>query len=49
MGDKQLVWLALDAKTGEIVGVYIGNHDQAAARKLWLSIRLSNALKTWLG
>jgi IS1 family transposase len=34
-GNKQWVWLALDANTREIVGVYIGARDEAAACKLW--------------
>ena len=33
-GNKQLVRLALDVKTREIVGVYIGYRDEKAARKL---------------
>ena len=33
-GNKQWVWLALDADTREIVGVYIGARDEAAARGL---------------
>jgi len=37
-GNKQWVWLALDANTREIVGVYIGARDEAAARKLWASL-----------
>jgi insertion element IS1 protein InsB len=37
-GNKQWVWLALDADTREIVGVYIGARDEAAARKLWASV-----------
>lgn len=37
-GNKQWVWLALDANTHEIVGVYIGGRDEAAARKLWESL-----------
>jgi IS1 family transposase len=37
-GNKQWVWLALDADTREIVGVYIGARDEAAARKLWDSL-----------
>jgi IS1 family transposase len=37
-GNKQWVWLALDANTREIVGVYIGARDEAAARKLWESL-----------
>lgn len=37
-GNKQWVWLALDADTREIVGVYIGAREEAAARKLWKSL-----------
>ncbi|KGF71624.1 transposase [Neosynechococcus sphagnicola sy1] len=37
-GNQQWVWLALDADTREIVGVYIGARDEAAARKLWDSL-----------
>ena len=37
-GNKQWVWLALDADTREIVGVYIGTRSEAAARKLWNSL-----------
>jgi len=37
-GNKQWVWLALDSKTREIVGVYIGDRDEKAARKLWDSL-----------
>ena len=37
-GNKQWVWLALDADTREIVGVYIGDRDEKAARKLWHSL-----------
>ncbi|MFE4105824.1 IS1 family transposase [Almyronema epifaneia S1] len=33
-GNKQWVWLALDANTRGIVGVYIDARDEAAARKL---------------
>ncbi len=36
--NKQWVWLALDADTREIVGVYIGARDEAAARGLWNSL-----------
>jgi plasmid stabilization system protein ParE len=42
-GNKQWVWLALDADTREIVGVYIGARDEAAARKLWESLLRSIA------
>jgi IS1 family transposase len=37
-GNKQWVWLALDADNREIVGVYIGARDEASARKLWASL-----------
>ena len=37
-GNKQWVWLALDADTGEIVGVYIGARDETAAPGLWESL-----------
>ena len=37
-GNKQWVWLALDADTREIIGVYIGARDEAAARGLWDSL-----------
>ena len=46
-GNKQWVWLGLDADSREIVGVYIGgqlrwlaerDRDELAARKLWNSL-----------
>src|SRR4028119_702140 len=37
-GNKQWVWLALDANTREIVGVYIGVRDEVAACQLWASL-----------
>jgi IS1 family transposase len=37
-GNKQWVWLALDADTREIVGVYIGARDEASAQGLWDSL-----------
>lgn len=36
--NKQWVWLALDRDTREIVGVYIGRRDAAAAQALWASL-----------
>jgi insertion element IS1 protein InsB len=36
--NKQWVWLALDTDPREIVGVYIGARDEAAARRLWESL-----------
>ena len=35
---KQWVWLALDIKTREIVGVYIGDRSKEAAKGLWISL-----------
>lgn len=32
-GNQQWVWLALDVDTREIVGVYIGARNEAAARQ----------------
>ncbi len=37
-GNKQWVWLALDVDSKEIVGVYIGDRNEKAARKLWESL-----------
>ncbi len=37
-GNKQWVWLAIDVDTRELVGVYIGARDEAAAHKLWESL-----------
>jgi IS1 family transposase len=37
-GNKQWVGLALDTDSREIVGVYMGAWDEAAARKLWQSL-----------
>jgi transposase-like protein len=48
-GNKQWVWLALDANTREIVGVYIGARDEAAARKLWASLPFSKSLENHIG
>lgn len=36
--NKQLIWLALDKNTKEIVGAYIGKKDSDAAPKLWESL-----------
>ncbi len=36
--NKQWVWLVLDADTREIVGVYVGARDEAAAHQLWISL-----------
>lgn len=37
-GNKQWVWLALDAFTCEIVGVYVGARDETGAQGLWDSL-----------
>ncbi len=36
--NKQWIWLALDAKTREIVGVHIGDRSREGAKKLWQSL-----------
>jgi len=37
-GTKQWIWLALDISTREIVGLYVGEHSEVGARKLWQSL-----------
>jgi insertion element IS1 protein InsB len=37
-GNKQWVWLAIDAKTREIIGCQIGESSQASAQLLWNSL-----------
>lgn len=37
-GNKQWIWLALDVKTREIVGVYVGERSRAGAQGLWASL-----------
>lgn len=37
-GNKQWVWLAIDAETREIVACYIGDHSGDSAQKLWQSL-----------
>ncbi len=37
-GQKQWVWLAIDAETREIVGCYIGDRSGDSAQKLWQSL-----------
>ena len=37
-GNKQWVWLAIDADTREIIGCYVGDRSRASARQLWQSI-----------
>jgi IS1 family transposase len=36
--NKQWIWLAIDASTKEIVGVYIGKREQAGSQRLWDSL-----------
>ncbi len=36
--NKKWIWLALDKKTREIVGVYIGDRSEDGARGLWNSL-----------
>ncbi len=37
-GNKQWVWLAIDAETREIVGCYIGGRSSDSTQKLWESL-----------
>jgi hypothetical protein len=37
-GNKQWIWLALDVKTREFVGIYIGDRSRKSALKLWNSL-----------
>ncbi len=37
-GNKQWIWLAMDKKTREIVGVYVGDRSEKGARGLWNSL-----------
>jgi IS1 family transposase/transposase-like protein len=37
-GNKQWVWLAIDRKSREIVGCYIGDRSRESAKKLWKSV-----------
>ncbi len=36
--DKQWIWLAIDADTREIVGVFIGAGSRQLAKQLWQSL-----------
>lgn len=36
-GNKQWIWLALDLKTGEIVGIFVGDRSHSGADGLWQS------------
>ena len=37
-GNKQWVWLAIDANTREVIGCHIGDRSRASARALWQSL-----------
>lgn len=37
-GNQQWIWLAMDRRTKEIVGVYVGARSQQGARELWNSL-----------
>ena len=37
-GNKQWVWLAIDADTREVIGCHIGDRSRESARSLWRSI-----------
>lgn len=37
-GNKQWVWLAIDADTREILGCHIGDRSRASAQRLWQSL-----------
>ena len=36
--NKQWIWIALDQKTREIVGLYIGDPSKKSASELWQSL-----------
>lgn len=36
--NKQWIWLAIDVKTSEIVGLYVGSRDKIGAQGLWDSL-----------
>ena len=35
---KRWIWLAMDARTGRIVGMHVGNRGEAGARALWANL-----------
>jgi IS1 family transposase/transposase-like protein len=37
-GNKQWVWIAIDAKTREVIGLYIGDRSRESAQALWDSL-----------
>ena len=36
--NKQWIWLAMDAKSRQIIGFYVGDRSRKSARKLWANI-----------
>jgi len=36
--NKQWIWIAMDAKSRQIIAFYVGDRSQASAKKLWESI-----------
>ncbi len=36
--NKAWVWLAMDGRSGRIVGLYVGRRDEEAAKALWASL-----------
>jgi insertion element IS1 protein InsB len=54
-GNKQWVWLALDAATREIIGCHVGDRSQGSAQALWDSLPQryrqysGNVLDLWMG
>jgi len=39
--NKQWIWIAMDAKSRQIIAFYVGDRSQASAKKLWDSIPIS--------
>ena len=37
-GNKQWIWIAIDAKTREVIGLYIGDRSRKSAQALWDSL-----------
>lgn len=37
-GNKKWIWLSLDVKTREIIGVHIGDRSREGAKQLWQSL-----------
>ncbi len=36
--NKQWIWLAMDAKTRQVIAFYVGDRSKRSARKLWKAI-----------